>query len=376
MVIQVECVGYGDLGEAMRKLAVLVGAAAVLGTLVADRADAIPAFSRRYEVSCQVCHTGYPKLNLVGQRFKESGFRMEREGAFDAGQWARAVPVSVRGSMARLLSEEGEDTSVGELRGMSAGNLGERFSYWVDAGLRFRNAAEGDSEVDSIKPVDAYLRWDAARDGRFYLKAGRMQMAIPFTQLRSPHLLPYEIYTAFPVDPIDTSKNGLEIGGDLAASWRWSIGGYQGVNDNTSSDFSFFLRASKRMGSNRLGGFAHLGSNAPGDVHFTRVGGDLDIVLRQLDVYGLYAYSKFGEAPAVHGGFVQADYPIEDKIVLTCRANLVSQPAADTLTRETLLSATPGVQVFIFERLKLSFEYDFPDHQRPSRGQLQAELAF
>ena len=59
--------------------------AALLGSLLLvltgwsvwiDRAEAIPAFARKYNVSCNVCHTRQPRLNPFGQRFQENGYQM------------------------------------------------------------------------------------------------------------------------------------------------------------------------------------------------------------------------------------------------------------------------------------------------------------
>ena len=42
-------------------------------------AFAIPAFARKYETSCQTCHTGFPKLNPFGEAFRLNGYRMPKE---------------------------------------------------------------------------------------------------------------------------------------------------------------------------------------------------------------------------------------------------------------------------------------------------------
>jgi hypothetical protein len=47
---------------------------AVLWLLV-PHAQAIPAFSRRYDVSCQACHSAWPELNATGRAFMLSGYR-------------------------------------------------------------------------------------------------------------------------------------------------------------------------------------------------------------------------------------------------------------------------------------------------------------
>ena len=39
------------------------------------KAEAVPAFSRRFAVSCSACHTTPPRLNVTGYRFRAAGFR-------------------------------------------------------------------------------------------------------------------------------------------------------------------------------------------------------------------------------------------------------------------------------------------------------------
>jgi hypothetical protein len=48
-----------------------------------DEAQAIPAFARKYNVNCTVCHTAPPLLNPFGQRFLENGYQLP--GTEDGG---------------------------------------------------------------------------------------------------------------------------------------------------------------------------------------------------------------------------------------------------------------------------------------------------
>lgn len=51
--------------------------AIVLLTLTSEKIDAIPAFARKYQISCQVCHTpASPRLKAFGDEFAGNGFRM------------------------------------------------------------------------------------------------------------------------------------------------------------------------------------------------------------------------------------------------------------------------------------------------------------
>ena len=46
-------------------------------------AEAVPAFARKYDMTCNVCHTRQPRLNPFGQRFLENGYQLP--GTADGG---------------------------------------------------------------------------------------------------------------------------------------------------------------------------------------------------------------------------------------------------------------------------------------------------
>ncbi|VAX19177.1 hypothetical protein MNBD_NITROSPINAE03-613, partial [hydrothermal vent metagenome] len=51
----------------------LGGAIAVLTPV---ESQALPAFARKYDMACSVCHTRMPRLNFFGQRFLENGYQI------------------------------------------------------------------------------------------------------------------------------------------------------------------------------------------------------------------------------------------------------------------------------------------------------------
>ena len=48
----------------------------LLGFIRAPDAEAIPAFAKKYEVSCTLCHTVWPKLTHFGEEFFANGFQL------------------------------------------------------------------------------------------------------------------------------------------------------------------------------------------------------------------------------------------------------------------------------------------------------------
>lgn len=387
-----------------QRLAVLAFASVMLAG--AGQAEAIPAFARRYQVECHFCHDIYPKLNLIGQRFKERGFRMESEDSFDVARWVDSVPLAIRAQGNHLLVEDGDDQTSGFFRGVSAANLGARFSYWIDDGFVIQ---EGDDSTLHTNPDNAWLRFEVVRGGKLYARAGRIELDLPVTQTRTPHLFSYEIFfanTGFETDNIGDFQDGIEVGGDLPNDFRWSAAVVKGRNAEDAEEFSddvgkfdanLYLRASKRLERHRLGAFAYIGRNtlalSPSvvwDDSLLRLGADANVWMSRLNLYGVFVYGRndnsiatteqpngTGESQSFNGGFIQADYHARETVALTLRLNLVRQPDGTEASEKTTFSSLfPGVQFWLFSHVKLSFEYGFRNQERPSFGALQAEVAF
>lgn len=51
----------------------------LLGIALPQTAEAIPAWARRYNTDCQMCHTMLPRLNPMGHKFRRLGYRMPDE---------------------------------------------------------------------------------------------------------------------------------------------------------------------------------------------------------------------------------------------------------------------------------------------------------
>jgi hypothetical protein len=59
----------------MQPIRLLVGLAVVVALAAPRPAEAIPAFARKYGVSCQMCHDPVPRLNAAGEAFAANGFQ-------------------------------------------------------------------------------------------------------------------------------------------------------------------------------------------------------------------------------------------------------------------------------------------------------------
>jgi hypothetical protein len=82
-------------------VAILVGS--ILYFSLTRDAGAVPSFARKYQTSCQTCHTVYPVLNPFGEAFRRDGYRFpSQNGSLDSD--------AVKTAMIPLGQEEYEKT--------------------------------------------------------------------------------------------------------------------------------------------------------------------------------------------------------------------------------------------------------------------------
>ena len=379
-------------------------------SFVAADVFAVPAFARRYEVACTFCHQIFPKLNRMGERFKERGFRLENEDPFKSSAWIRSVPISGRLLGTRYLPEGRDASNIAYLKILSAGNLGPKVSYWVDdAWLR------AGGETTHIKPDNAWVRFDLKAAGKLYAKAGRFELDLPLTQTRTPHLLPYSIYgtnTGLESDSIGQYQQGLEVGAAFGTTHvsaavvqgrnnpgTVDLAESSGVGDPGKFDGNLFLRVSKRRATSRFGAFSYIGRNdLVARLNATRVGVARDKIFRigvdgngwvsKVNIYGVAMYGSnsnsvlslasptgTGQSLAFAGGFLAADYHLRENIAITARVQTRSVDLPGIATRDTLTSFLPGAQVIVW-KIKLSGQMSLSNNNVARFAALQIETAF
>jgi hypothetical protein len=119
-------------------------AAGVTLAALATPADAIPAFARKYSLSCTTCHAPFPRLNAFGEDFAGRGFRMpDAEVEAERGEkptgdpllkLLKEIPLAIRAE-AHMASQddEGPDNEFEApwvFKVLSGGPIGDRVSYY------------------------------------------------------------------------------------------------------------------------------------------------------------------------------------------------------------------------------------------------------
>ena len=326
-----------------RVLPALIGALIVTAA-VAERAEAIPAFARKYKTSCMTCHVVFPKLNDFGETFRRNGFKIPEDDEFfvkdepivlGAKAWKLVWPKSVWPSdlphlppiafLTRftLSAKEGGDRQGNlavpdEFTLLAAGTLGEDIGFFVHSGAGARFYATFNDLVDG---------W--LGENSLNLKVGLFEPDIvALTNVRRLSITP-SLFSSFDYDLASGNGSifrvdrqiGLEFSGAVRDRFRWSLGVVQGDGDSPDSNekkdfyyrFAYKFRGIDFTGSNlgegeeslkqtdnwtdnsvTLGTFGYFGHATPDDVTLAglnrydvdviRIGADVRLNWKDLDL--------------------------------------------------------------------------------------------
>jgi hypothetical protein len=264
----------------MKRPLSLLGAAAVTLTVLADVAEAknIPAFARKYRVSCSLCHAPAPRLNAFGETFAGNGFEFAPgepgRDTIATGdpllRLQRELPLAVRFD-AYLRAQN--DPAPGQnsidfqtpwvIKLLSGGQVANKVSYYMYFLLSERG------EVAGLE--DAYLQFTDVAGSGVSVIVGQFQVSDPLfkRELR----LQYEDYQPYRVRVGMTAADLTYDRGAMALFSPWtgadmSVQLVAGRGLNTASGNrqydpddakSTAFRLSQDVGPVRLGAFAYRG---------------------------------------------------------------------------------------------------------------------
>jgi hypothetical protein len=164
-------------------------------------AQAIPAFARKYDFACNVCHVpGFPKLNDFGNVFRDQGYQLGTDGdvptfeALGKGFW----PVSFRTTAAYELASQRVDGGGADTRGvwsatldiLSFGALARNISFGVVFTGATATPGSGagidlESAFGRLMNLERYLG-GANSTYLMNLKVGKFELDVPFSEKRDP----------------------------------------------------------------------------------------------------------------------------------------------------------------------------------------------
>ena len=181
-------------------------AALVLVSTFVSEANAIPAFARKYNLSCTTCHAPAPRLKDYGDEFAGNGFRLPdgeepRRAYQDTGDpellLQRDLPLAVRLDAYGVYETREDDENVPDLQVPWGIKLLSGGSVMDDVGYYFYFYMAEEGEVAGVE--DAYLHFNDLGGQPLDVMVGQFQISDPMMK-RELRLTfeDYEIYKAQP----------------------------------------------------------------------------------------------------------------------------------------------------------------------------------
>ncbi|HEX7024724.1 MAG TPA: hypothetical protein VF187_07895 [Gemmatimonadales bacterium] len=282
--------------------------AVLLSSVALTDALAIPAFARRYKVSCMLCHNPMPKLTDFGERFAANGFRMASGESMPDSVSANdpllslpdKLPLAVRLDLYAQAYANGKAATDFQspygLKLLSGGAISKKLSYYFYTFLAERG------EIGGIE--DAFLYLNDIGDKPVDLAFGQYQVSDPlFKRELRLEFEDYAVYRARVGDvPVDlTYDRGLMAAADVAG---FTVTG-EILNGNgigpAQSDRHFDNDAAKNLflnvtrdviGGVRVGVFGYSGrSSVDGIRNQTKmIGADATLSHGALELNGQYVH--------------------------------------------------------------------------------------
>ncbi|HTN53367.1 MAG TPA: hypothetical protein VML50_13255 [Anaeromyxobacter sp.] len=211
---------------------------ALLLAVIAARAEAFPAFARKYGMSCSACHVAWPIFNQVGQNFRDNGYQFGLGKDDPISISGDYVPISLRTTAAYQYTRVTNQTSdAGPITVQTGGVPIPPGVDILTGGLIARDISylvvvTGFSPSDNASFMEsAWVRLDnLGGSGWFNLRIGKFELDQPASSHRNVTLTyGYAAYGAHPAGSLvqfDMGENqvGLELDGhDARSTTRYSL---------------------------------------------------------------------------------------------------------------------------------------------------------
>lgn len=248
----------------------------VMAFFAFSRAEAIPAFARKYQISCTTCHGPFPRLKPYGEEFAARGFRLPdasqepSRATLDMGdpllKLPRDFPIAAR--IEGYASYKQGETATGDaewpwvLKILSGGPIAKKISYYFYIILE---------KSESPVVEDAWLQFNQLGGAPLDLQVGQFQVCDPLFK-RELRLERFD-YSIFTTHVGDSSVNltydrGIGLTGHLPKGVDLMLQVVNGNGIDPADQFDNFdndnnknlaLRAVGRVKIARIGAFGYWG---------------------------------------------------------------------------------------------------------------------
>ncbi len=316
----------------MKKIIITLFITALIAGFYTD-SRAIPAFARKYNMSCNVCHSPFPKLKPYGEDFAANGFQLpDKEPARffkNTGDelltLMREIPVALRfelyGQYENARDVNPDFRSPYILKLLSGGNIYKDISYYFYFFFSERGSVAGIE--------DAFVMFNNVLSKKIDmdLYAGQFQVSDPlFKRELRTELEDYKIYATTPGRSMANLKydRGLMLtyGAPTKTDFTLEVINGSGIDTKDVFDVDKYKNAMFRVSQEvtpflRIGGFGYYGKEQLDSVsnELYMAGADLTLGNDKVELNAQYVYRsdinpgmtgvKPSERVKTNGGFVE-----------------------------------------------------------------------
>jgi len=342
---------------------------------------AIPAFARKYGFNCNMCHSGFTRLNDFGQRYRDNGYQIPGQQGAEKTVFDQGPPLALRTSAGLSMYKQDNRTSstfgIFGLDLLAAGVFHKDVSFLLIYTPRvdepagdFNGPGTGNnpSQLGGIESANIVFS-NIVRDA-LNLRVGRFEPAYhPFSSKRKYTLFePYEVYSfTTPSNSFvfDDNQIGIEAAGHFANGFKYAAGVVNGNGGNPDNNNAkdIYLNATQTFGrgdgqtaGQRVGLFGYygwqpvdLGTSVPGPTGetngtnnqpFYRLGVDGSFCYESLNLGILFMMGDDNKElnsldPTKNydftGGFAEFNWAgfMNDRVVVSLLYNWVRPPSYD-----------------------------------------------
>jgi hypothetical protein len=237
----------------MKKIIILIIGVCIFDFMNPFEGNAIPEFARKYGFNCNMCHTGFTKLNDFGQRFRDNGYQIPGQQGKEKNVFEGSIPVAMRLPIAYTTYNTTKGTASGfNLIGfdfLAAGVLHKNISFLVIYTPRIDipsgsfhgpdSLNSNPSQSGSLESVS--LVFSNIIENALNIRVGRFEPAYhAFSSKRSYYLLqPYEIYSFTTPNnsyAFDENQIGIEATGHFRSGFKYAAGFVNGNGGNPDNN--------------------------------------------------------------------------------------------------------------------------------------------
>lgn len=362
--------------------------------ILSNESQAIPAFARKYNMSCNVCHAPFPKLKPYGEEFAANGFqlpdkepaRFYKKTGDELLTLMRELPIALRfelyGQYENNRNANPDFRSPYILKLMSGGNIFKDISYYFYYFISERG------EMAGIE--DAFINFNNVLSEKIDLDivVGQFQASDPLfkRELRLSQE-DYKIYSVAPGKSLASLKydRGIMINYGAPTKTDLSLQILNGNGIKTSDVFdndknkNVMFRASQEiLPYLRIGGFGYYGKEKPDSVsnELYMAGADLTLGNDKIELNAQYVYrsdinpdfsvTKPDKRVKTQGGFVELVVsPKGDKSRIT--GSLLYNYVDSDLPELKYQSYTAGLSYLLARNVRIIGEYTYEKEKKSSK---------